>query len=139
MQIGRVYGPPLRCKQARAAHRDECLLEQHLALHGARDPGDECDPDVERAPCGIDLIVIGLELDDDLGVCASERGEPRHQPQFGEGLHCDELQRPGVRAGTKALGGVVEGGEGVPDLHVERLSTPAQRDRARLAFEQLLA
>ena len=28
---------------------DERFLEQHLAVHGGRDPGNKCDPDVERA------------------------------------------------------------------------------------------
>ena len=62
---------------------------------------------------------------------APERGEPRHQPQLGEGLHGDELQRPGIRAGTKALGGLVESGEGQPQLgeglHGDELQRPGIR------------
>ena len=100
-------------------------------------PATNCDPDVELAPSRIDLVVIGLELDDNLGVRAPERGEPRHQPHLGEGLDGDELQRPGIRASTKALGGPVESGEGVLDLDEQRLSTRAQGETVRLALEQL--
>ena len=61
-----------------------------------------------------------------------------HQPHLGKVLHGDELQQPGILVRTEALGGLDERAEGVLDLDEKRLSTRAQGETVRLAFEQLL-
>ena len=96
----------------------------------------ECDPQVEIAPPGINVVVVGLELDGDAGVGAAEGCEPRHQPHLGHGLDRDELENPWAGFVAVASDDLADLGEDAVDVAEAGLAAVVEGDAAARAVEQ---
>ena len=92
-QGGRRAGVSARLDEGRAAERDERILEQDVDVEGVgnavklrRFGSDAGEPEVEVAPAGVDIAVMGFQLDGDVRMGGHEADEPGQQPFLGDPL-----------------------------------------------------
>ena len=126
-------------EQARRAHREDLLLQQHRALEAGVGAVVEVDREVELAVAQRIGAVLGHDLQLDLRKAFHQPRQPRHQPGGEEGRQGAHPHHAAQRAAAQAADREFHRGVRRIDRGEQAVAGVGELEPARQAAEQALA